>query len=355
MYRFSILANVLFGFVLINSNQVLGQDQDHLISLVRDGNSAAIQAIRTLECNYTSEVSDKNGADEYALLYEDKGRYRRSGSNIYTYRTPPNSVLEILVRDGKVWTLNSIAHNDHSASRLLSVGQYVSLSRGDVYHFALLTHWGGKDTMRCFTLNEILNKPHRIQAAKRVKESDRDLVYVQLSALRGVHEFWFDPAVNYLVRKKTWTSIDNPRFNHEENVLKFFEASQGIYFPTEIELVHHEPDITHPAIRRKITELRINHSIPPDRMRLPNIKGLNCYDGDRHVTYTVDENGTRTGPEKPEQVKSEPTKGMTQSLAPIPPSSEPISLSHWILAFSCLGLICAGIWRWRRSRRDTDE
>jgi hypothetical protein len=284
---------------------------------------------------------------------QDEGRYWRTGETIRVSRTvQPGLTHETLVRDGRIWTLSTYEGN--SSKRYLGVGKFQILDRGDVWDDCLFTHWGGAKTWGTFLFADMLDMGARIGSAEQVTEGGRSLVHVKLIGLEAVREFWFDPQVNYLVRKSTYIPDTDKSLVRETEVIRFSEATPGIFFPTEIEQRGRNKDRPFAVVRTTISDLTVNRSLSKSDMRLPNIAGLITYDSDRQTDYKVDADGNRAGPETPTKVKRGLTTSASETASrPIPPSKPPWPLWLWILIVSiCCLLVAAGL-RYRR-RRDSE-
>jgi hypothetical protein len=173
---------------------------------------------------------------------------------------------------------------------------------------------------------------------------------VKCAGLEAEREFWFDPAVNFLVRKSTFVPDADKSFRRESEVLQFVESAPGIFFPSLIEERGRKADRPFAVVRTTISDLVVNRELSESSLRLPNINGMVCTDVDRQTDYQVDADGNRTGPEKP----TETTFGMAGSLRsgsrPIPPSEPPWPLWRWILLLSLACLAAAVGVRFFRNR-----
>jgi hypothetical protein len=239
--------------------------------------------------------------------------------------------------------------------RMLSVNKFYCLDRGDVWKYVLFTHWGGGTAFRTFTFAEMLEKPHRIHSVERVTDNGRGLIYVRLTALEGDHEFWFDPAVNHLVRKATRVPEGARDLRFESEVTKFTEAAPGVFFPTEVEHRRHKDSQLTGVVRTTISDLKVNQSLPTDTLRIPNIAGMTCTDADRRTDFTVDADGNRVGPETPaEFATGVPHSSSSTPFQALAPSQPPWPLWLWVLIASCFCLALAGgLWYVRHRRSES--
>jgi hypothetical protein len=137
-----------------------GQSEPPLVKQVAEANSATIQSIRSFSCRYSRAILPATESNEiYNAAEQDEGRYWRSNGVIRVSRPLPDGrTNELLVRDGRVWSLNVYGHKN-PPQRYLAVGRYQCLDRGDVEEFVLLTHFVGGNTMRNLHFSELLEQP----------------------------------------------------------------------------------------------------------------------------------------------------------------------------------------------------
>ena len=329
-----------------------------LAQQMADGNRAAIAAVRSLACRSSHEVVSESRPGQAAKwLYLVSSQYWRSPDRfrVRTPRpTPRDFVRDRLIRDGKCWVLNSYSTSGGTHA-LLSVEPDLFTPDGDVWEHALFHHWGGL-AVRKFSYADLLAKASRVHAADRVTDSGRELIHVRLAAHGDEYEFWFDPAVNYLIRKHSHIATSDPSARNNARVfevIRFVEPARGVFFPAVVE---HKPTVNgqlDAVIRTTLSDVQVNHDIPA-ALRLPNIAGMTCYDYSRNTDYTVDADGNRTGPELPTKVTSGGVLRAVPDGPPPesrPPSRPPWSLWLWVLIAAGCAFSMAGIvWYVRRRR-----
>lgn len=345
--------------VSLASPAVAGPEE--LAKQMADGNRAAVAAVRSLSCGFSHEVVSESqpGQAGSKWLHLVSGQYWRSPDRIRLrthHPTPQDFVRDRLIRDGKCWVLNSYTKTSGGTHALLSVEPDLFTPDGDVWEYALFHHWGGL-AVRKFGYADLLAKASRVHAADRVNENGRELIHVRLAAHGDEYEFWFDPAMNYLIRKCSHTATSEPSVRNNSRVFEvtqFAEPARGVFFPSVIE---HKPTRNgqlDAVIRITLSDVQVNRDVPADTLRLPNIAGMTCYDYSRNTDYAVDADGNRTGPESPTKVKS---GGVLRAVSdvppqPSPPSRPPWPLWLWVLIAAGCAFGLAGVVRYARRRRN---
>ena len=164
-------------------------------------------------------------------------------------------------------------------------------------------------------------------------------------------EVYFDPGVNYLVRKAVYKTNQNKAFEREEEVSQFVEPTRGLFFPERI-VGRNNMNAQNTTV---LSEIRINEPLPPDIFRLRFPHNVLMTDSVRNTRYRIDSAGRRISAETP----------MSVGLLPPPPvgddpetprgetTEEPKSRTRWILPISLIilfiGLAAAYVrHRWRR-------
>lgn len=175
-------------------------------------------------------------------------------------------------------------------------------------------------------------------------------------------EVTFDPSVNYLVRKVTYSCIDQPnRLIRSEEVSEFAEFPGGNFFPT---IIHgyfgsegYESKMT-----TKINNVKINHKIPESVFMLNYTNGAMVVDASRETIYKVDSKGNRTSEEK-KLIKTSPPPQASQGVQAgssafgSETESEPQGYSRWIAPVSGIVLVVALVLAYfqRKARRQLVE
>src|SRR5262249_1702940 len=146
---------------------------------------------------------------------------------------------------------------------------------------------------------ERLSHPHEVVRAERVTEDGRKFIRIELAEPGGRLEFWFDTEAGYLVRKSKIVPAGTRAMRYQSEVKEFLRLNDGTSFPVVIELRGFEQGELAWTARRTLTDVRLNESISPNDLRLPNITGTLCTDYVRLSQYPVDADGNPAGPESP--------------------------------------------------------
>jgi hypothetical protein len=167
-------------------------------------------------------------------------------------------------------------------------------------------------------------------------------------------EIQFDPTVNYLVRKVSYTTSGvKGRFRREDEVAEFKECTPGVFFPERARGQSGpeggDPDFTYSVV---FSDVQVNEPLPDDVFRFRYPKGVYLTDSIRGTVYRVDAVGNRTSPETP-MGKIPPPPEEEPALQPPGQETqeEPRPATRWILPVS-LGILTMGgilfvLRRWR--------
>ncbi len=187
-------------------------------------------------------------------------------------------------------------------------------------------------------------------------EGGRKLIYVGLEHDLSHLQFWFDPQVNFLVRKRTVTAKNQPtEIRSEGTVTRFKEALPGIFFPEVVEVRQYVGGRLASEQTFNFKDIRVNQSIPADIFSLRLPAGTDVTDTVLGKRYTVDANGNPVGPMQDLiRMASAPPPGVAPRTET---REEPRPLTRWILPASVLLLVVAGlIWsvrKWKQATRPT--
>jgi hypothetical protein len=322
---------VLLGCVVC-SRSVLGADSpEQLLATVRDGNRAAIQSIQTMECRYERVPwagTSAEQAKKHFWLFP--GRFWRSGDTYRLFESHDELDQidrEYVVRNGLI-LVHRKGRPNFQPCIFLSTLAPVNGTGGEMWQYLLFSHWGWVPPpgVSFYTLEEILQHRHVLHGAERLPSGQ---IRVELSH-DGVkrQEFWFDPKVNYLVRKCVWVPAGDATLRWEHEVITFAESAPGVFVPTTVEVRCFVKGKQEAVIRTVISELKVNHALPADALRIPGIAGMNCIDLNRHMEYKVDAEGNRVGPERMVPVGIVVPAGSVRTggppVPPVPPCLEPL-------------------------------
>lgn len=335
---------------------------EQLLATARDGNRAAIASLRTMECAYARSLLDtppERANRKYFFLHS--GRFWRSGSTYRLFESHENFDdfdREYIWRDGRMLILRTPRRQFPGVNASLSwvTPGPVDGTGGDMWQYLLFSHWG-RERASFFTFEEITNQAHKLRAAERLPSKELRIELQHDGAQR--QEFWFDPKVNYLVRRCVWVPVSDDTIRWEHEVTEFAEPAPGVFVPTTIDVHCFEGGKRMAGARMRITNLKVNRALPAGALRLPNIAGMDCIDLDRNVKFRVDADGKRTGAESPANVvfgapNATDASGAGAPPQPPPPSREPMGWWVWALIGSG-ALVVAGVALGVKRRRAARE
>lgn len=103
---------------------------------------------------------------------------------------------------------------------------------------------------------------------------------------------YFDPQVNYLVRKTIYaTSTDRGRFLREDEVLQFKECGPGLFFPERVVCRTSLNGILDFQCQTTISDIRLNEALPEGTFALSFRTGIRLTDTVENVRYRIDTRG----------------------------------------------------------------
>jgi hypothetical protein len=284
------------------------------------------------------------------------GEYWRSGSTVRIKEQRGNGVSkDVLVRDGQAMIVSRGRGSDPSRP-MAAIAVADRTPTFNVWFYSLLA-FNIKDSWG-LELERLCARPYTLNAAKRVQENGKALIYADLTHDEFRHELWFDPQVNYLIRKAVVHLT--PRqgtygFVSTTVVKRFREVTPSAFFPEMLEGEGHYADGRTSNRTVKLSELSINEPLPNELwdFRFPSdCRVANHIDG---IWYKVDQNGRLGAPVRDRAGKIMRVITAGDAAEALRASAdEPISWTMWIAPAS-LGVlaIAAGFWlarRWQARR-----
>lgn len=343
------LAAIVCFLITWTTLQAGGSDRE-ILNEVRRSHQASIQSIHSFSCRYS--VRNSQGTETERGEYwrkEDQVRVRQTLLGGQLQRTSDIFILE----SQRIWLSNAEQMgNQRQPNGTIAARTDRTLDK--VWELALLIFAGPK--YERWTFDELLTKSCRLRSAKRVTEAGHQYCYIDLTHENGRLEFWFDPGVNYLVRKVV--IHEPPQIGSKEKarhwqgtVMRFKEVIPGTFFP---ELVAGEVVVdgrTIHADQRTFTDIRINEQFPKDIFTVRYVPGMEIADSTQGKTLRADANGRlRVVPGKDLSLTQPAPLGAPGEQYPT--TDEPRSLTRWILPVSVAVLAVAGIaWLVRRKRQ----
>lgn len=348
---------VFLSLLLLTPPILGGEDRAQLVATARDGNRAAIRSIATLRCKYERRPwanTTLEQAKGYFHLFSP-GRFWQAG-DVYRQLNPrpDGTTLDCIARNGRGLFLHKGGPLPHPKLAITTLSPVDGVGR-DMWEWLLFSHWGWVHPGASFyPFYDILDHSHVIRTAERLPPPD-NTIHIDLTHAAGRLEFWFDPKVNYLIRKSVWIHAENKTMRWEHEVVEFLEGAPGVFVPIIIEHRCFVKETLQAVLRTILSDVEVNKPLDKDALRLPGIEGMECIDTDREVKYKVDADGKPVGPESPLPVYrvSPPSHsgGSPISGSSRQPSRPPTPGWVWILIFSAIVLVGALIMAIDRRRK----
>ena len=287
----------LVGLLILTAAALGREDTEQLLATARDGNRAAIQSIASMECRYERQPWANTSLEQankcFALF--SPGRFWRSG-DVYRLLKPmgDGTTLDDVVRNGKGLYLRKGGPLNRPILVYESLRPVDGIG-GDMWQWLIFSHWGW-DPPSFYPLQDIIEHTHVIRKAERLPTPAND-IHIELTHSGGRLEFWLDPKVNYLIRKRVVAPAADSTYRWEDEVVEFAEPSPTVFVPVVIEHRFTIKGTLQAIVRTILSEVKVNQPLAESALRIPGIAGMECFDMNRDVKYNVDADGTATGPE----------------------------------------------------------
>jgi hypothetical protein len=351
MLRCSPILGIWVCLLLPAKLLALSKEEQELLERVRAGHRAAVQSIHSLTCRITEENVTPQGQFAMSADY----RWSPEAIRIHSHLRFPDLVENVgdqLVRGGRRVSYVKQTYPDSTPAR---VGGVICADLGvseDAWRISLMRFTSEPltdDNRPPLSFDELLARPHQLRAVKRVNEGHGELVYIDLVHGKQRDELWFDPKVNYLVRKQV--RHHNARKGKAEfEVMRFKEVAAGIYFPERVEMHATEGGQPHSSWVASFSEIHVNQPLPRDAFEFHFPAGITIVDSIQNKVFQVETDG-RLVHRKDQQVVplSQAKKASGHRTAT---RQEPKSSTWWLLPTSLLLLaMAAGGWLNRKRRQ----
>lgn len=200
-------------------------------------------------------------------------------------------------------------------------------------------------------LSQILNQSVIVKKIEKITEAEGTYILLTLNFKPngeiGRKDDWtvdlyFDPSVNYLIKKAVYTH-NKTGFRRIEEVASFKEHANGVFFPESIlNRAFNGTRLVRSTVT-KFTNVKINDEISSDIFNIPYQHGVLFFDNINRTTYHIDEYGAPVT-EPIQQGRKEippPSDNTINSVVKYPTQSETISYTWWIFPISSLlALLC---------------
>jgi hypothetical protein len=329
------------------------ESRDDLVKHVRTANRAAVEAVHTLFCRGVRITTLPQGETKESPPEE----YYYSEGTIRVRQRQGQRWTDVLVKDGRVVSMSNTddprkhpkARAHISAYRGLPVGNADPMFHGLLKLVADAQKGAG---LVCFD-DFMSYKPHTLRRAERVSEGSRELIVLKLEfAPDSWAEYYFDPAVNHLLRKIKSSHVVGTgpsafTMDGSTEVLRFREGAPGVFFPEEV--VYNRVGNGKPLGTERFVfrDLRVNQPLPPGALDVDPPKDAMIDDAIQGKRYNVGADGKQVGESQPLAMPGPPLGAVLRTET----REEPRSWSAWILPAS-LGLlgVAGALWLVRKWR-----
>lgn len=219
------------------------------------------------------------------------------------------------------------------------------------------------NTTDSIPFEQLVEKATRLKKIERKSVHGKEMIVVQLFFDRSgdVNRAWnieiyFDPGVNYLIRKVVYSVASKGGYIREEEVQNFKEFGSGVFFPEQAVGRSENQGKQYSTNTSKLTDIKVNQPLPRDIFRFRYPQGVFMADKIRGCEYRIDAEGNPISKEVPFGRGDPPPikEGDAQS-AGTETQEEPRPASRWILPISLGILIVGGVAAFLRRRRRQGE
>jgi hypothetical protein len=158
-------------------------------------------------------------------------------------------------------------------------------------------------------------------------------------------ELYFDPSVNYLIKKAVYIH-NKSGFRRIEEVTSFKEHPNGVFFPESILNRAFNGERLVRSTTTSFNNVRTNEDIQSEFFNIQYKQGVLLFDNINRTTYHVDENGDPITDPIPQGRKEipPPSNNSTNTVIKFPTQKETISFTWWIFPISSLLAVLCSIW-----------
>lgn len=332
-----------------------------LLDFVTQAHRASRELIHTTSCRVEFQVAIKNSRSNSTIRQSCSGKYWSSVDAIRLEVSDQNSnnPLGDLREDlDYCWkdSVRKLVHrkSDSAGKQLVGAGRdgYENryLHRCDAWARGLLV-LNVPGTINCLPFERLVEKATRLKRAEWKTVEGNKLAMIELVIPQANSpadswdvQFYFDPNVNYLVRKEVYSLGSYVR---EQEVVQFKESAPGLFFPEQVS--GRSKDSTSSTL---LSEIRVNQPLPAGVFNFRYPHGVYLSDGIKGVSYRVDIEGNPISAATPHARGPLPPRSDAESSTlRTETEEEPRSLTRWILPFALVILASAGvvavIRRWR--------
>jgi hypothetical protein len=343
---------VVLALLLLHIGQLSRARADSLAEEVAKKNRAAVESIHTFSCRYAKARHNRDGK---LIEQFPEVEYWRSGMSFRSRWQRGEQWCDTVVNGLQMQSTSNHVKTGAVVSSRCAYDGFPS-PEGDPWLDTLVMFIGDvKKNPSPIHFADVLSVPEVNKvAARRTNEHGRPYVVVDLRWSDGTSqaEYWFDPAANYLISRRTTTVKDKGQeLGVKIEVERFTEAVPGIYFPEKIKRTNMKAgQVTHLLVSQ-VKDVRVNERLP-EAVFQPGLKpGTRVLDDFEGIRYVIGPDGKSQTKIKNLGIPGPPIEGKQWTET----TSEPQPIWRWLFLVSVLVLAaCGGLWlgrRWRlRSR-----
>jgi hypothetical protein len=332
------ISGVVLLFLSSLSPYVAAQDEG-LVATVAAAHAASVASMRSFSCEMKIEHVPTNKP-----FGTERVKQWQEGDVIRSKYESDIAKQDMLIQGMHVRQVHTRWAKGSAQEGQGSFGHGKFKVRSDPWRFALFKFAGHE--RKDIPFQQLLANPHQVEAAEKVRAEGRELIHLALSHKLAQLELWFDPSVNYLVRK--YRARADP-FELVESVQRFEEVRPGLFFPMVVKSEWRQQG-KHVWYRTvTFTNVTINEPFPAELRELRFPADLTVQDYDKGELKKTDKNGEPTLPATDSDgnplklviappMVSPPTKPMTPSTT----QEEPRSWTRWLLPGSLSLLVVGG-------------
>jgi hypothetical protein len=292
--RLAAMLQVLLGVATpLTAQPRAGQE---LLDFVRDAHRASRESIRTCSCRVVFRGTIASTQSKTPKIESCSGRFWYSSDAVRAKVSDFGADEDWLWKDSVKKGVSRRTVNGRQAvgaSRSNMASRYSG--RCDAWARGLLVLNVPSQGIECAPFEQFVAHATRLTKAERRTIDGREMVVFRFFFDKSGDyspwdvEIYFDPALNYLVRKTIY-SCPGPKgnFRREDEVVQFKECAPGLFFPERL-VGRSGPegdfDFHHTT---EISDIRVNEPLPPDIFRFRYPHGVYLTDSVREAEYQVD-------------------------------------------------------------------
>jgi outer membrane lipoprotein-sorting protein len=328
--------------------------KQELLQFVLDAHRSARESIRTVSCNveFSVTITPRTAAGS-PIVQSSSGKFWISKKAM---RAEVNEGGDV---DDHFWE-NSV-HSDTSrrpiqgqpamaAGRAAYTHRHCLRCDPVIRGLLVLNNPGTLDYM---PFEELLNIASKAQKTERVTVNGTEFIVVHLvfDPVKNNTKGWtgtvyFDPRVNYLIRKVVYSHASG-ELNRTEEVVTFKDCQSGIFFPESISSTSENSSGI-----SKLSDIKVNEPLPKDIFQFRYPDGVIMTDSINGTQYRVDAEGRATStPNLLGHDTPPPAKNNVETEPGTETKTEPLSVSRYILPLSVCVLFISLFLVYIRRRR----